>query len=80
MRECAGNAAVLALKIANMDDWPVNHRKQAEIDKLVEAQGLEETVRLGEKLKSYLLANRDSLRPESLVYLERLTGNWDEVI
>ena len=80
MRECAGNAAVLAFKIANMDNWPVNHRKQEEIDKLVASQGLEETVRLGDRLKAYLLKRRDTLRPETLVYLDRLTGNWDEVI
>ncbi len=80
MRECAGNAAVLALKILNLDKWPVEHRNQDQIDKLVAAQGLDETVRLGNKLKSYLLERRDTLRPETLIYLDRLTGGWDEVI
>lgn len=80
MRECAGNAAVLALKIANMDDWPVEHRSQEEIDELVAAQGLDETVRLGMRLKDYLLEKKDSLREETLVYLDRLSGSWDEVI
>ena len=80
MRECAGNAAMLALKIANMGKWPVKHRNQDEIDKLVESQGLEETVRLGVKLKDYLESNRASLRPETLAYLDRLSGNWDEVL
>lgn len=80
MRECAGNAAVLALKILNIDEWPVEHRDQDQIDKLVATQGLDETVRLGIKLKTYLLKRRDSLRPETLVYLDRLSGSWDEVI
>jgi len=80
MRECAGNAAVLALKIANMGKWPVKHRNQDEIDKLVESQGLEETVRLGVKLKEYLESKRASLRPETLAYLDRLSGDWDEVL
>lgn len=80
MRECTGNAAVLALKILNLDEWPVVQRNQKQIDKLVTSQGLDETVRLGVKLKDYLLGKRDTLRPETLVYLDRLSGNWDEVI
>jgi len=39
MRECVGNAAVAAVRIANTDDWPVQHRPQEEIDKLVQSQG-----------------------------------------
>lgn len=80
MRECTGNAAVLALKILNLDEWPVVQRNQKQIDKLVTSQGLDETVRLGVKLKDYLLGKRETLRPETLVYLDRLSGNWDEVI
>ena len=79
MRECVGNAAVAALRLVNEDRWPVKHRGQAEIDRLVQAQGFEETVRLGKRLKAYLEAKRDSLRPETLAYLERLSGSWDEV-
>ena len=80
MRECAGNAVVLALNILNLDKWPVEHRTKDQIDKLVADQGLDETVRLGVKLKAYLLERKDSLRPETLVYLDRLSGSWDEVI
>jgi Iap family predicted aminopeptidase len=80
MRECVGNAAVLAFKMANTKDWPVEHRSQEEIDGLVAAQGLEETVRLGIKLKEYLEARKSSLRPEPLAYLERISGSWDEVL
>lgn len=80
MRECAGNAAVLALKIADMNKWPVKHRSQDEIDKLVESQGLDETVRLGVKIKEYLEKRRSSLRPETLAYLDRISGSWDEVL
>jgi len=79
MRECVGNAAVAALRLVNEDNWPVQHRGQPEIDGLVKAQGFEETVRLGRRLKDYLEATRDSLRPETLTYLERLSGRWDEV-
>jgi hypothetical protein len=79
MRECVGNAAVAALRLVNEDRWPVKHRGQAEIDGLVKAQGFEETVRLGKRLKDYLEARRGSLRPETLAYLERLAGSWDEV-
>jgi len=80
MRECAGNAAVLAFKILNMDDLPVEHRSQEEINKLVSSQSLEETVRLGNRMKEYLSAKRGSLRPETLVYLDRISGDWDEVL
>ncbi len=80
MHECAGNAAVLALKILNMDDWPVKHRTQAEIDELVAAQGLEETVKLGNRMKKYLNSKRDTLKPETIVYLDRISGDWDEVL
>ena len=80
MRECAGNAAVLALKLLNMDEWPVDHRNQDQINELVAAQGLDETVRLGIKLKEYLMERKDSLRQETLTYLDRLSGSWDEVI
>ena len=80
MRECAGNAAVLALRVLNLDEWPVTHRNQDQINELVAAQGLDETVRLGIKLKAYLLEHKASLKPETLVYLDRLSGSWDEVI
>ncbi len=80
MRECTGNAAVLALRLANMDEWPVENRTQDEIGELVTAQGLEETVRLGNRLKSYLEERRDSLRPETLAYIGRISGSWDEVL
>jgi len=80
MRECIGNAALAALRIVNADDWPVKHRDQGEIDKLVQAQGYEKTVKLGKKLKAYLESHKDDLRPETLVYLQRLKGTWEEVI
>ena len=80
MRECAGNAAVVAFNILNMDDWPYPQRSQAEIDDIVDKAGIHDTVRLGVKLKEYLEERRDSLRPETLVYLDRLSGSWDEVI
>ncbi|HEX9914919.1 MAG TPA: M20/M25/M40 family metallo-hydrolase [Candidatus Bathyarchaeia archaeon] len=80
IRECVGDAAVAAVRLLNTDRWPAAHRGQGEIDKLVQAQGFEETVRLGDKLRDYLQARRGSLRPETLVYLDRLSGNWEEVI
>lgn len=80
MRECIGNAAVAAVRLVNEDSWPVAHRTQAEIDKLVQAQGYEETVSLGKKLQAYLEARKDGLRPETLEYLRRLSGSWEEVI
>jgi Zn-dependent M28 family amino/carboxypeptidase len=80
MRECIGNAAVAALRLVNEDEWPARRRSQAEIDGLVQTQGYEETVRLGNRLRGYLEARRGSLRPETLVYLDRLSGNWEEVI
>jgi Iap family predicted aminopeptidase len=80
MRECAANAAVAAFKILNMDSWLYKQRTQAEIDEIVDKAGIHETVRLGLKLKDYLEERKDSLRPETLVYLERLSGSWEEVI
>ncbi|MCW4049419.1 MAG: hypothetical protein NWE89_06740, partial [Candidatus Bathyarchaeota archaeon] len=80
MRECVANAGVAALRLLNIDEWPVKHRSQKEIDEIVEVAGIHETVRLGVKLKNYLEARRDSLRPETLMYLERLKGSWEEVL
>jgi hypothetical protein len=79
-RECVANAALAAIRILNDDNWPVAHRTQIEVDKLIQAQDYEETVKLGEKLKAYLTERRDSLRPEAVKYLERLTGSPEEVI
>jgi Zn-dependent M28 family amino/carboxypeptidase len=80
MRECAANAAIAAVRIANADDWPVALRPQKEIEAYVQAQGFKETVELGEKLKAYLTKKRRSLKPEAREYLDRLTGGWEEVI
>lgn len=80
MRECAGNAAIAAFKVLNMDDWSYKQRSQKEIDVIVEKAGIQETVKLGLKLKKYLEDRKDNLRPETLVYLERLSGSWEEVI
>jgi Zn-dependent M28 family amino/carboxypeptidase len=79
-RECVANSALAAVRIANADDWPVEHRTQEEIDKLVQRQGYRETLALGEKMKEFLSAKRDRLKPETLVYLKRLTGELEEVI
>ncbi|MCJ7732708.1 M20/M25/M40 family metallo-hydrolase [Candidatus Bathyarchaeota archaeon] len=80
MRECAGNAAVATFKILNMDTWAYKQRSQKEIDEIVDKAGIHETVRLGLKLKTYLEDRKESLRPETRVYLERLSGSWEEVI
>jgi Zn-dependent M28 family amino/carboxypeptidase len=75
MRECVAHAALAAIRIVNTDEWPVTHRTQEEIDKLVEEQGYLETVALGDRLKKYLSAKEDQLRPETKFYLNRLTGD-----
>jgi Iap family predicted aminopeptidase len=80
VRECVGNAVIGALRIVNADAWPQVRRSQEEIESLVESQGYRETVALGEKLKDYLSARRKDLRPETKEYLERLKGNWEEVV
>lgn len=80
MRECAGNAAVLAFKILNMDKWDYPQRTQREIDDIIDNAGIHETVRLGIKLKAYLERKRGTLRPETIVYLDRLSGSKEEVI
>ncbi|MBN2335550.1 M20/M25/M40 family metallo-hydrolase [Candidatus Bathyarchaeota archaeon] len=80
MRECVANAAVAAVRLCNADDWPVEHRSQDAIDKIIEDAGINETVRLGSRLKEYLNAKRDKLSPETLVYLKRLSGSMEEVL
>jgi len=80
MRECVANAAVAAVRLCNADDWPVEHRSEEEIDEIIEDAGIHETVRLGIRLKEYLEAKKDELRPETLVYLERVSGSMEEVI
>lgn len=82
IRECIANSALAAVRIVNTDDWPVKHRSQNEIDKLVEEQGYKETGALGEKLKKYLFTKKDQLRPEAKAYLKRLIedSGWKEII
>ncbi len=74
MRECAANAAIAAVRIANADDWPVTLRPQKEVEAYVQAQGFKETVELGEKLKTYLTKRRKSLKPEARDYLRSPYG------
>lgn len=82
IRECIANSALAAVRIVNSADWPVKHRSQHEIDKLVEEQGYKETVAIGEKLKKFLTAKIDQLRPETKAYLKRLTkdSRWKGII
>jgi Iap family predicted aminopeptidase len=80
MRECIGNAALAAVRIVNSDNWPVKHRTAYEINKLVKSQGYEQTLMVGKRVKEYLEAHRDELRPETVGYLDRLRGSWEEII
>ncbi|MCW3979725.1 MAG: M20/M25/M40 family metallo-hydrolase [Candidatus Bathyarchaeota archaeon] len=79
-RECVANSALAAVRIANADDWPVEHRTQEEIDNLVQRQGYRETLALGEKMKKFLSAKKGRLKHETQVHLKRLIGEWEEVI
>ena len=79
-RECVANSALAAVRIANTDDWPAAHRSQEEIDALVEKMGYGGTVALGAKVRDYLSARVDQLRPEAKVWLERMKASWDEVL
>ncbi len=79
-RECVANSALAAMRIVNTDEWPVEHRTQEEIEKLVQDRGYRETLALGERLRSFLSERRDRLRPEAKAYLDRLTATWEESI
>ena len=79
-RECVANAALAAIRLLNIDEWPAGHRSQEEINELVRQQDFEQTLAVGKRLKEYLEERRGELRPETLVYLDRLSGDWDEVI
>jgi len=79
-RECAANAALAAIRIVNTEEWPARHRTREEIEKIVEDAGIKDTMALGERMKEYLQARSRRLRPETRVYLKRLTGEWEEVI
>jgi hypothetical protein len=63
-----------------MDEWPYQQRSQEEIDMIIEKAGIHDTVRLGIKLKEYLEMKKECLRPETLDYLDRLSGSREEVI
>jgi Iap family predicted aminopeptidase len=80
MRECVANAAVASVRLCNADGWPVKHKGKDDIERIIEEAGIHETVRLGVRLKEYLEAKIDELRPETLVYLKRLSGSMEEVI
>ncbi len=79
-RECVANSALAAVRILNADDWPVVHRDQEEIERLVHGRGYDETLALGAKLKEFLTGKEGDLRPEARAYLKRLTATWEESI
>lgn len=79
-RECVANGALAAIRLLNEDNWAATHRTQEEINKVVADAGIQETVRLGLKLKEFLEAKKDELRPETIKYMNSLSGNWEEVI
>jgi Iap family predicted aminopeptidase len=79
-RECVANSALAAVRILNSENWPVVHRGQEEIEKLVHGRGYDETLALGAKLREYLAGKEGDLRPEARAYLKRLTATWEESI
>jgi Iap family predicted aminopeptidase len=79
-RECVANSAIAAIRLVNSDNWPVQHRKDEDIDKLIRVQGYDEIIALGERLKKYLFSRENNLRNETKTYLKRLTGGWRELI
>jgi len=79
-RECVANSSLAAVRILNTDAWPVAHRSQEEVEKLVKGRGYDETLSLGGRLRTFLTARRDTLRPEARAYLDRLTASWEESI
>jgi len=79
-RECVANSALAAVRILNTDNWPVVHRGQEEIEKLVHGRGYDETLALGAMLREYLAGKEGDLRPEAKAYLKRLTATWEESI
>ncbi|HUS78298.1 MAG TPA: hypothetical protein VM050_06520, partial [Patescibacteria group bacterium] len=79
-RECVANSSLAAVRILNTDAWPITHRSQEEVEKLVKGRGYDETLSLGGRLREFLSARRDTLRPEARAYLDRLTASWEESI
>jgi Iap family predicted aminopeptidase len=79
-RECVANSALAAVRILNSENWPVVHRGQEEIEKLVHGRGYDETLALGAKLREYLAGKEGDLRPDARAYLKRLTATWEESI
>ncbi len=74
------NSALAAVRIANTDDWPAANRSQEEIDALVEKMGYDGAMALGAKVRNYLSARVDQLRPEAKDWLARMKASWDEVL
>jgi len=79
-RECVANSALAAVRMVNADEWPARHRSQGEIEELVRRMGYGETVALGQKVKDYLSARMDRLRPETKAWLREAKASWDEVL
>ncbi|MFQ6053122.1 MAG: M28 family peptidase [Candidatus Bathyarchaeia archaeon] len=69
LRECIAIGAVSGFRMANAEEWP-GHRSAEEVEKL-NAPGLE-ALEMRRKLRDYLTAKREELRPEAKLFLERL--------
>jgi hypothetical protein len=57
-KECVANAAVAAMRIANTNEWPVEHRSQEAINELIDVLEYKEIQDLQQRVKEYLLAKR----------------------
>jgi Iap family predicted aminopeptidase len=78
MWEAAANGSRLLFRVANSDEWPVEHRSREEIDDIVEKQGYNETMALILKMVEYASTkdkyNLKGLKPpdQLLIFKKRI--------
>jgi Zn-dependent M28 family amino/carboxypeptidase len=71
--EAVSNGARILLRIANTDYWPIKHREESAVQKIIKEQGYNETINLTKKIVEYL--SDKNLTPEVKSYLAQIKEN-----
>lgn len=70
LRRAAANYTRFMFRVANIDNWNVGRKSQAEIDAFIVQQGYDETVALTDRLKEYV-SKWDDIHPDTKAWIGR---------
>jgi hypothetical protein len=74
VRLSSANYARFLLRVANADDWAPRRKSQKEIEDFIKQMGFDETVKLAERVKAYVIT-WDQIHPDTEKWLNR-KSDW----